>query len=129
MKVLLLNGSANKNGNTFTALSEIDKQLERAASVSRGFRGAALLGLGSVGFAKRHPAGCRAANPTERIGNDSNGAAFTQIQSIQSIPTSHHSRSLPSGQSREVRKGHTNDLDKFLPPLDHTIAYMYWFPY
>ena len=29
MKVLLLNGSANKNGNTFTALSEIDKQLEK----------------------------------------------------------------------------------------------------
>ena len=25
MKVLLLNGSAHKNGNTFTALSEIDK--------------------------------------------------------------------------------------------------------
>ena len=29
MKVLLLNGSANKNGNTFTALSEIAKQLEK----------------------------------------------------------------------------------------------------
>ena len=27
MKVLLLNGSANKNGNTFTALSEIARQL------------------------------------------------------------------------------------------------------
>ena len=29
MKVLLLNGSANKNGNTFTALSEIARQLEK----------------------------------------------------------------------------------------------------
>ena len=29
MKVLLLNGSANKNGNTFTALSEIAKQLKK----------------------------------------------------------------------------------------------------
>ena len=29
MKILLLNGSANKNGNTFTALSEIAKQLEK----------------------------------------------------------------------------------------------------
>ena len=29
MKVLLLNGSAHKNGNTFTALSEIAKQLEK----------------------------------------------------------------------------------------------------
>ena len=29
MKVLLLNGSANRNGNTFTALSEIAKQLEK----------------------------------------------------------------------------------------------------
>ena len=29
MKVLLLNGSANKNGNTFTALSEIAQQLEK----------------------------------------------------------------------------------------------------
>ena len=29
MKVLLLNGSANKKGNTFTALSEIAKQLEK----------------------------------------------------------------------------------------------------
>ena len=28
-KVLLLNGSANRNGNTFTALSEIAKQLEK----------------------------------------------------------------------------------------------------
>ena len=35
-----------------------------------------------------------------RIGNDSNGTAFTQIQSIQSIPTSHHSRSLPSSYGR-----------------------------
>ena len=30
MKVLLLNGSANKNGNTFTALSEIARQLEKS---------------------------------------------------------------------------------------------------
>ena len=29
MKVLLLNGSANKKGNTFTALTEIAKQLEK----------------------------------------------------------------------------------------------------
>ena len=29
MKVLLLNGSANKNGNTFTALTEIARQLEK----------------------------------------------------------------------------------------------------
>ena len=29
MKVLLLNGSANRKGNTFTALSEIAKQLEK----------------------------------------------------------------------------------------------------
>lgn len=29
MKVLLLNGSANQKGNTFTALSEIAKQLEK----------------------------------------------------------------------------------------------------
>ena len=29
MKVLLLNGSANKNGTTFTALSEIARQLEK----------------------------------------------------------------------------------------------------
>ena len=29
MRVLLLNGSANKNGNTFTALSEIARQLEK----------------------------------------------------------------------------------------------------
>ena len=29
MKVLLLNGSANKKGNTFTALSEIARQLEK----------------------------------------------------------------------------------------------------
>lgn len=29
MKVLLLNGSANKNGNTFTALSEVARQLEK----------------------------------------------------------------------------------------------------
>ena len=28
MKVLLLNGSANKKGNTFTALSEVARQLE-----------------------------------------------------------------------------------------------------
>ena len=28
MKVLLLNGSANKNGNTYTALSEVARQLE-----------------------------------------------------------------------------------------------------
>ena len=28
MKVLLLNGSANKNGNTFTALSEVARQFE-----------------------------------------------------------------------------------------------------
>ena len=30
MRVLLLNGSANKNGNTFTALSEIARQLEKS---------------------------------------------------------------------------------------------------
>ena len=30
MQVLLLNGSANKNGNTFTALSEIARQLEKS---------------------------------------------------------------------------------------------------
>ena len=29
MKVLLLNGSANRNGNTFTALSEIARRLEK----------------------------------------------------------------------------------------------------
>ena len=29
MKVLLLNGSANKKGNTFTALSEIANRLEK----------------------------------------------------------------------------------------------------
>ena len=29
MKVLLLNGSANRKGNTFTALSEIAKKLEK----------------------------------------------------------------------------------------------------
>lgn len=29
MKVLLLNGSANKKGNTYTALTEIAKQLEK----------------------------------------------------------------------------------------------------
>jgi hypothetical protein len=29
MKVLLLNGSANKNGNTFTALSQIARQLKK----------------------------------------------------------------------------------------------------
>ncbi len=29
MKVLLLNGSANKNGNTFTTLFEIAKQLKK----------------------------------------------------------------------------------------------------
>ncbi len=29
MKVLLLNGSANKNGNTFTALTEIANRLEK----------------------------------------------------------------------------------------------------
>ena len=29
MKVLLLNGSANRNGNTFTALTEIARQLEK----------------------------------------------------------------------------------------------------
>lgn len=29
MKILLLNGSSNKNGNTFTTLSEIAKQLEK----------------------------------------------------------------------------------------------------
>ncbi|WP_218131527.1 NAD(P)H-dependent oxidoreductase [Prevotella sp. tc2-28] len=30
MRVLLLNGSANKNGNTFAALSEIARQLEKS---------------------------------------------------------------------------------------------------
>ena len=29
MKVLLINGSAHKEGNTFTALSEIARQLEK----------------------------------------------------------------------------------------------------
>lgn len=29
MKVLLVNGSPNKQGNTFTALSEVAKQLEK----------------------------------------------------------------------------------------------------
>lgn len=29
MKVLMLNGSAKPNGNTYTALSEVGKQLEK----------------------------------------------------------------------------------------------------
>jgi len=35
MKVLLLNGSANKKGNTFTALTEIANRLEKPLSLAR----------------------------------------------------------------------------------------------
>ena len=36
MKVLLLNGSANKKGNTFTALTEIANRLEKNGVESEG---------------------------------------------------------------------------------------------